>query len=308
MKDLRELPRLSDSISYLYIERAVIEQEAASVTAYRKDERIPIPIATISALFLGPGTSITHAAVKTIAESGCTLIWCGEGVSRFYASGMGDTRSAENLLRQASLCMDVKAHMEVVKRMYIIRFPKISCEGKSLQQIRGMEGIRVREAYKLWSKNTGVPWRGRTYKNDDWDDADEINQAVSIANTVLYGVCHAAIISLGYSPALGFVHTGKQLSFVYDIADLYKANVTIPAAFSAIARRQQPIDIATRTLTREYIKKHGIMKRIAGDIAWVLSSAEAEDINQCGAGKLWDDNKGAIDGGINYAQECDDNW
>ncbi len=308
MKDLRELPRLTDSISYLYIERAVIEQEAASVTAFRKGERIPIPIATISTLFLGPGTSVTHAAVKTIAESGCMLIWCGEGVSRFYASGMGETRSAENLLRQASLCMDAEAHMEVVRRMYIIRFPKISCEGKSLQQIRGMEGIRVREAYKMWSKNTGVPWHGREYKNNSWEDSDEINQAVSIANTVLYGVCHAAIISLGYSPALGFVHTGKQLSFVYDIADLYKANVTIPAAFSAIARRTQPIDIAIRTMTREFIKKHGVMKRIAGDIDWVFSSAEDADINKDGVGKLWNDNTIAINGGINYAQEFDENW
>lgn len=308
MKDLRELPHLSESISYLYIERAVIEQEAASITAFRKGERIPIPIAAVTVLFLGPGTSVSHAAVKTIAENGCMLIWCGEGASRFYASGIGETRSAENLLRQAVLCLDGKAHMEVVRRMYLIRFPKISCEGKTLQQIRGMEGIRVREAYKFWSKTTGIPWRGRAYKDDDWDDADEINKALSIANTVLYGVCHAAIVSLGYSPGLGFVHTGKQLSFVYDIADLYKANVTIPSAFSSVACKTQPFDAAVRTLTREFIKKHGVMKRIASDIAWLFSADESADINQKGAGNLWDERSGTVEGGVNYSREGDADW
>lgn len=308
MKDLNELPRLSDSISYLYIERAVIEQEAASVTAFRKDERIPIPVASISVLFLGPGISITHSAVKTISENGCMLIWCGEGLSRFYASGMGETRSAENLLRQAALCMDARAHMEVVRRMYVIRFPQISCKDKTLQQIRGMEGIRMREAYKLWSKTTGVPWHGRTYKEDEWDATDDINQAISLANTVLYGVCHAAIVSLGYSPALGFVHTGKQLSFVYDIADLYKANVTIPAAFSAVAQGVKPPEISVRTLTRQFIKKHGVMKRIAGDIAWLFSFDECADINRSGASNLWDDQLGMVDGGVNYSKECDEDW
>ena len=300
MKDLHALPRLSDSISYLYIERAVIEREAGSVTAFRKDERIPIPIATLTTLFLGPGTSISHAAVKTIAESGCMVIWCGEGVSRFYAAGMGETRSGENLLRQAACCMDEEAHMRVVRRMYIRRFPDINCEDKTLQQIRGMEGIRVRQAYRFWSKNTGIPWYGRATKGD-WDKSDDINQALSIAHTVLYGICHSAILSLGYSPGLGFIHTGKQLSFVYDIADLYKADTTIPAAFQALLRPAEDRNVAVRTLTRKFIKQHGVMKRIATDIHWLFSTEEDEDKNQVGAGRLWDDIEGSIAGGRNFA-------
>lgn len=309
MKDLNTLPRLSDSISYLYIERAVIEQEAASITAFRKGERIPIPVATIDALFLGPGTKITHAAVRTAADCGCMLIWCGEGASHFYASGMGETRSAANLLNQARRCMDAKEHMKVVRRMYEIRFPDISCEGKTLQQIRGMEGIRVREAYRLWSKNTGIKWNKRSYKNDDWDETDPINKAISIANTVLYGVCHAAIVSLGYSPGLGFVHTGKQLSFVYDIADIYKADVIIPASFSAVARSSEPADYTVRTLTRQYIKQCDIMKRIAKDIGWILSSdGEDDDVNKTDPGELWNGNENTVSGGINYAVEDKEIW
>lgn len=234
MKNLQELPKLRDSITYLYLEHAVIEQNDTAIVAIQKDGRIPIPIAAMTCLLLGPGTSVTHAAIRAICENGCMAIWCGEGATRFYAAGIGETRSAKNLLCQAKACMDEALHMQAVRRMYAIRFPNVKTDHLTLQQIRGMEGIRVRKAYELASRMTGVKWNKRSYKNQDWDMADPVNQALSEANAMLYGLCHAAIVSLGYSPGLGFVHTGKQLSFVYDIADLYKAETTIPAAFETV--------------------------------------------------------------------------
>lgn len=301
-KDLHELPRLSDSISYLYIEHAKIEQSSMSIEAVKKDGIIAIPAASLTLLMLGPGTSITHAAVKALSENGCMAVWCGEGVSRFYAFGTGETRSAANLLRQAKLCMDEQAHISVVRRMYERRFPDIKCEGFTLQQIRGMEGIRVRQAYKIWSKQAGILWKGRDYKSNNWDDADPINRGLSIANTVLYGVCHAAIVSLGYSPGLGFIHTGKQLSFVYDIADLYKADVTIPAAFETAALDSTNMQQEIRIRTRQLIKKHNIMKRIPEDIDWVFSIDSHDDPNKDTPGDLWDDQDDSVKGGINYAK------
>ena len=301
-RDLHELPKLSDSISYLYIERAVIEQSALSVEAIRADGRIPIPAAALTVLFLGPGTSITHAAVKALADNGCMVIWCGEGVSRFYASGMGETRSAVNLIRQAKLCMDEDAHMQVVRRMYERRFPDIKCENLSLQQIRGMEGIRVRQAYKLWSKTAGVMWKGRDYKNNEWDSADPINRALSAANSVLYGICQAAIVSLGYSPGLGFIHTGKQLSFVYDIADLYKADITIPAAFETVALNSPDPEREVRIKVRLYLKRQNVLKRIPEDLNWIFSYKDEEDVNQVLPGDLWDDQVDHIEGGVNHAK------
>ena len=146
-------------------------------------------------------------------------IWCGEHAERFYAAGVGETRSAKNLLVQAKACMDAERHLEVAKRMYQIRFSNLKTEGLTLQQLRGMEGIRVRKAYELAARTTGVRWKKRSYKTEEWDQADPVNQALSEANALLYGLCHAAIVSLGYSPGLGFIHTGKQLSFVYDVAD-----------------------------------------------------------------------------------------
>lgn len=307
MKNLQELPKLADSISYLYLEHAVIEQDDSAIVAIQKDGRVPIPIAAMTCLLLGPGTSITHAAVRTICENGCMAVWCGENGGRFYAAGTGETRSAKNLLRQARACMDEELHMAAVRRMYEIRFPKIKTQDLSLQQIRGMEGIRVRKAYELASKTTGVAWKKRSYKSKDWDASDPINQALSEANALLYGICHAAIVSLGYSPGLGFVHTGKQLSFVYDIADLYKADTTIPAAFDAVKKAGDDFSYTVRMCCRDYFARAKILSRIADDIAWILHT-DAGDVqdNAEQTGRLWDEDAGSVSGGKNYAADYGD--
>lgn len=299
-KDYHELPKVRDSISYLYIEHAVIEQENSSIVVIREDGRIPVPVSSLTCLLLGPGTNITHAAVRAAAENGCMIVWCGEAAGRFYASGMGETRSAANLLLQAKLCMDPEAHMDVVRRMYEIRFPKTPTKGLTLQQIRGMEGIRVKQTYKTYAKQTGVKWTARNYKQENWEDADEINRALSAANAILYSVCQAAIVSLGFSTGLGFVHTGKQLSFVYDIADLYKTETSIPAAFEAVQKANGDLDQKVRLYVRQRITKAGIMKRVADDIAWIFDvPLREEQENRIDAGELWDAD-GELPGGKNY--------
>ena len=303
-KNLQILPKLRDSLSFLYVEHAVIEQDAMSIVSIQGDARTPIPIASMTVLMLGPGTNVTHAAIKAIADCGCLVVWCGERAARFYASGYGETRSAENLLHQAKLCMDPALHLQVVYRMYTRRFPGIRTDGMTLQQIRGVEGIRVREAYRNASKASGVKWNKRDYKTENWDDADEINRALSYANTILYGICQAAITSLGYSTGLGFIHTGKLLSFVYDIADLYKATVTIPAAFDAIGQAPADLERSIRIECRKYLHSQKVLSRIPEDIAWIFGlDAEGGDQNALQAGDLWDGMGTTIRGGVNYANE-----
>ena len=303
-RDLNQLPKLRDSLSFLYIERAVIEQDDLSIVVLRNDERIPVPIAAMTVLLLGPGVRITHAAIKAICDNGCTVIWCGEFASRFYAVGMGETRSAANLLLQARLCMDEAAHMEVVRRMYIRRFPDMDCTNLTLRQIRGLEGIRVREAYRRFANQYGVSWKKRDYKQDSWDEADPINRALSTANAVLYGIGQAAIVSLGYSPGLGFIHTGKMLSFVYDIADLYKLDCALPAAFSVVGGSYTDLERDVRSACRKWIRSARILQRIPEDIRWILeSSASDAHENAFGAGDLWDTGGEALPGGRNYAGE-----
>ena len=302
-KDLRELPKLRDSISYVYMEHARIEQEAAAVIFEVEDGKIPVPVASLTCLMLGPGTTITHAAVKTITENGCLIIWCGENATRFYASGMGETRSARNVLLQAQLCMNPEKHMKVVRKMYEIRFPNMPTQGMTLEQIRGMEGIRVRQAYQVASKQYGVKWHARDYKQDDWNQADPINRALSEANAILYSLCQAAIISLGYSTAMGFIHTGKMLSFVYDIADLYKTETTIPAAFEAARGNENELSRNVRIYCRKYFSSAGILKRIAKDIEQIFSIQESESDFSNSVGEIWTETGNSIKGGVNYGKE-----
>ena len=306
MKNLQELPKLADSISYLYLEHTVIEQSDTAIVAIQKGGRTPIPIAAMTCLLLGPGTSVTHAAIRAICENGCMAIWCGERGERFYAAGVGETRSARNLLIQARACMDPEQHLETAKRMYQIRFANVRTEGLTLQQLRGMEGIRVRKAYELAARTTGVRWKKRSYKTEEWDRADPVNQALSEANALLYGLCHAAVVSLGYSPGLGFIHTGKQLSFVYDVADLYKAETTIPAAFEAVraleSARGGDQKKLIRLKCRSYFANARVLSRVARDLAWILrGETDEEQDNGLRVGTLWDDELDTASGGKNYA-------
>ncbi len=302
-KDLKELPKLRDSISYFYVEHAIIDQSDSSIILHRITEDIPVPVSALTCLMIGPGTKITHAAVKTICENGCMVVWCGENGARFYAYGQGETRSAKNTLIQAKCCMDEELHMLIVRRMYEMRFPKMDCKNMTLQQIRGLEGIRVRKAYQAAAKLNGIPWKKRSYKNTDWDASDNINRALSAANAILYSVCQASICSLGYSAALGFVHTGKMLSFVYDIADLYKAETTIPAAFEAVKKDAKNPEAHVREICRKYFHNAKIMQRIANDLGKLFEDIDNEQLEAKNTGDLWDDNVGSVDGGVNYADE-----
>jgi CRISPR-associated protein Cas1 len=264
--DLRSLPKLRDGLSYLYLEHCNIEQEMLSVAANTKEGTDPVPAAALGALMLGPGTSITHAAIKNLADNGCSVIWCGEGMVRFYALGLGETRKGTHLERQAILWANETSHMEVVKRMYRMRFSEKLPPDLTLEQVRGMEGARVRDAYAKASKESGVPWTGRNYDRGNWTATDPVNRALSAANACLYAVCLAAIVSGGYSTGLGFVHTGKALSFVYDIGDLYKVDVTIPLAFKIAAHPPSNLESEVRRECRNVFYKHKVLERVLPDI------------------------------------------
>jgi CRISPR-associated protein Cas1 len=274
MQDLHELPKLRDSLSYLYIEHAIVDRKDSAVEFINQEGRVHVPAAALSVLMLGPGTNITHAAIKVLADSGCTVLWTGEEMTRFYAQGLGETRRAYHLLKQAGLASNPKQRLEVIHRMYRKRFAGPIDHELSLEQIRGMEGSRVRSAYYQASRTFGVPWLGRRYDRKDWGGGDPVNRALSAANAVLNSVCHAAIVSGGYSPAIGFIHTGKQLSFVYDIADLYKVELTIPLAFHIAAESPERVEPRTRAACREKFREVKLLKRILPDIDELLGVEE----------------------------------
>jgi len=308
LKDLNQLPKVRDSFSYLYVEHCKIEQDAKAIAFHDKDGKTSVPCANLTTLLVGPGTTITHAAVKTLADNGCLVMWSGEGGVRFYAQGMGETRAARHLLRQAYLSSIPELRLRVVRRMYEMRFGEELAEELTLQQIRGKEGVRVRTAYGQASAATGVEWTGRSYNRTDWHSASPINRALSAANSCLYGVCQAAIVSAGYSPALGFIHTGKMLSFVYDIADLYKADLTIPIAFQMVAESEFNLESRIRHSLRDKFHQEKFLGRIIPDLETSLNvnTDDADiifDFDGAAPGGLWDGADTSVSGGINWAEE-----
>lgn len=274
MIDLHELPKMRDSLSYLYIEKAIVERKDSAVEFINEDGRVQVPAANLCVLLLGPGTKITYAAVKILGESGCSIVWTGMGMNHFYAQGMGETRKAYHLLKQAELASIPEKRTEVVLRMYHMRFKDQLDPALSLPQIRGYEGVRMRDAYAYAAEMNGVKWEGRRYDRNKWDLSDPINRALSAANALLNSLCHAAIVSGGYSPALGFIHSGKQLSFVYDIADLYKTELTIPIAFEMTAKYPGKPEPYVRAACRERFHEAKLLARILPDIDNLLQVGE----------------------------------
>lgn len=303
--DLHVLPKFRDGLSYLYVEHCRIDQEARAIAIHDASGRVPVPCANLALLMLGPGTSITHAAVSVLSDHGCLAAWCGEEGVRFYAVGMGETRSASNFLHQARMWADESLRMRVVRNLYQLRFPDKLDPELTLQQIRGMEGIRVRGSYAKAALEAGVPWSGRSYYRDQWDSADPVNRALSTANACLYGISHAAIVSAGFSPALGFIHVGKMLSFVYDIADLYKTEVAVPTAFRAAAEGGDGLERRVRIACRDVFVSKRLLERIIPDIQTALAvpteattgASDQYDLDSGAPGALWDPKTGEVAGG-----------
>ncbi|MBI2864068.1 MAG: type I-E CRISPR-associated endonuclease Cas1 [Chloroflexi bacterium] len=274
MRDLHILPKFSDRWTHLYLEHGKIDKDASSLAFHDQKGTMAIPIDQLGLLMLGPGTRVTQAAMEILAENNCLVCWTGEQGVRLYAHSTGGTHSSFRLLRQARLYSDEALRLQVVRRMYQKRFPDPLPEEVSLQQIRGMEGARVRASYQRLSAEFGVPWSGRNYDQDNWDYGDPVNRALSSANSCLYGLCHAAILSAGYSPAIGFVHTGKMLSFVYDVADLYKTETVVLVAFKTVKESAVEVERRVRIACRDLFFETRLMQRILPDIAEVLDARD----------------------------------
>jgi len=295
MDDLHALPKFRDALSYLYVEHVRIDQQDQSIAIHDARGSTAAPVAALAVLMLGPGVSITHAAIRTLADNNCLVIWCGEENVRFYACGTGGTRSAAAIIHQARLVSQETTRLEVVKRMYRMRFgnkaedpARVSGSANllnvdtalSVEQLRGMEGARVRDSYAHLSRQYSVPWSGRNYDRNNWGGTDLVNRALSCANSCLYGLCHAAILAIGYSPALGFIHTGKALSFVYDIADLYKIELTVPVAFITASEKPAQLERAVRLRCRDIFRESRLLQRIVPDIRQVLGPPPTEPADE----------------------------
>ena len=296
--DIQDLPQISDRMTFIYLEHCKINRDDSAITVMDERGITHIPSAVISVLLLGSGSDITHRAMELIGDSGISVCWIGEHGVRYYAVGRPLTHSSRLILKQAELVSNQRKHADVVKKMYVMRFPDEDVSGMTVQQLRGKEGSRVRKIYKQEAKKWNVEWNGREYDPDDFTSSDIVNQALSAAHACLYGLAHSVICSLGCSPALGFVHVGHERSFVYDIADLYKAEITIPIAFETASQPGDDLSRTVRLKVRDEFVKTRLLERMVHDIKYILSPEDIADERE--VMYLWDNKLGTVEYGKQY--------
>lgn len=273
---LKPIP-IKERNSMVFVEYGQIDvKDGAFVVIDKNGIRMHIPIGSITCLMLEPGTRVSHAAVALAAKTGTLLIWVGEAGVRLYSVGQPGGARSDKLLYQAKLALDEQLRLKVVKKMFEIRFNEAAPSRRSVNQLRGIEGGRVKKIYQRLASEHGMIWKGRSYDPSDWDTSDDLNRCISTATACLYGVTEAAILAAGYAPAIGFLHTGKPKSFVYDIADLVKFETVVPLAF-AVAKRA-PIDPEreVRIGCREIFRQSKVLRNLIPMIEDVLAAGEIE--------------------------------
>lgn len=282
LKPPKPIP-IKERASILFLERGQLDViDGAFVLVDVNGVRTVIPVGGFVCLMLEPGTRVSHMAVVLAARAGTLLIWVGEAGVRLYAAGQPGGARADRLLYQARLALDEDARLKVVRRMYALRFNDEPPARRSVDQLRGIEGARVREYYKLLAERHGVKWSGRSYDPKDWDSGNLINRCLSSATASLYGLAEAAILAAGYAPAIGFLHTGKPQSFVYDIADIFKFETVVPEAFRVVAAveqnqlldRERILDpvASTRRRCRDAFRRTNLLAKLIPTIEDILSA------------------------------------
>jgi CRISP-associated protein Cas1 len=278
----RPIP-IKDRASIIFLEKGRLDVlDGAFVLVDENGVRVHIPIGGVVCLMLEPGTRVSHAAVALAARAGTLLIWVGEAGVRLYAAGQPGGARSDRLLYQARLALDDEARLRVVRRMYALRFNEEPPARRSADQLRGIEGARVRETYKAIAARYGVSWHGRDYDPQDWNSADIVNRCLSAATAALYGITEAAILAAGYAPAIGFLHSGKPQSFVYDIADIFKFETVVPEAFRVAGAAQSSRPLEGRPVSdpvgevrrrcRDSFRRADILSRLIPTIDDVLAA------------------------------------
>lgn len=266
---------IKERLSVVFVEKGHLDVlDGAFVVVDKSGVRTHLPVGGVACLMLEPGTRVSHAACALAARVGTLLVWVGEAGVRLYSSGQPGGARADRLLYQARLALDENLRLKVVRKMYALRFGEEPPARRSVEQLRGIEGARVRRLYQLLAQQYGVEWKARNYDTSEWDKGDLPNRCLSSATACLYGVTEAAVLAAGYAPAVGFIHTGKPLSFVYDIADLFKFDTVVPAAFKVAASQPRNAEQQVRLACRDIFRQSRLLERIIPAIEEILAAGE----------------------------------
>lgn len=297
--EISELSKVSDRITFLYLEHAKLNRIDSAISVADSTGTVYIPAAIISVLLLGPGIDVTHRAMELMGDAGMAVVWVGEDGVRQYAHGRSLNHSSILLQAQAKLVSNTRTRLAVARKMYQMRFPGMDVSGLTMQQLRGKEGARIRRVYQDQSQKTGVAWSRREYKVDDFESSTPINQALTAAHQALYGLSYSVIVALGASAGLGFIHTGHDLSFVYDFSDLYKADYSIPIAFEMVKEYgKDDIAVHTRHAMRDAFKDGKLIEKMVKDLKYLLDIKNQDEVHAVMS--LWDNKKGLQKFGVQY--------
>lgn len=304
--ELTELSRVRDRITFLYLEHAKLNRQDSAILVTDSRGTAFVPAAIVSVLMLGPGVDVTHRAMELMGDTGMGVVWVGEQGVRQYAHGRALNHSSRLLEAQAKLVSNNQTRVAVARKMYQMRFPNDDVSGLTMQELRGKEGSRVRQVYRHESRKNDVPWSRREYNPDNFDSGTPINKALTAAHQALYGLSYSVIVAMGASAGLGFVHTGHDLSFVYDFADLYKAEISIPVAFQVAAQFGDDKDIGARTrlAMRDAFAASKILVRMIQDLTSILGVTETNI--SVDLVNLWDDKLGLQKFGVQYHEFKED--
>ena len=276
------LPQVKDKYPFIYLERGRLEIDDSSIKWIDAEGNVvPLPVATLNALLLGPGTTITHDAVKTATAANCSVCWVGEDSLLFYAAGFLPTADTRNLKFQIEVAADAAKSLAAARRMFARRFPDADLEGKTLKEMMGMEGHRVRALYQRKAEEYQVGWKGRKFVPGKFETSDTVNQILTASNAALYGILCSAVHSMGYSPHIGFIHSGSPLPFIYDLADLYKEHLCIDLAFALtrdMGSRYNKYKVSEAF--RQRVIDMNLLAQLGDDMAEVLGAKDARRRSQ----------------------------
>ncbi len=269
--EIRAIPA-SQRWTFVHLERGYLEKDGHALVLRQGELLTHIPVGLFTCIQIGPGVVVTHEAVKTCAQEQCLLIWVGEQGVRCYSAGQPGGASAERILEQAALRLDPKKRLTVARNLYRYMFGEEPPQCRSIDELRGIEGNRVKSFYKDCAKRHGVTWLRRDYDPNNFSSSDDLNKALSVANAALYGVCESVILTLGYSPAIGFIHSGDARSFVFDLADTIKMQAAVETAFAVIGTKPTEVEGCVRRACRDQFRELDLARRLVTTLEEVMQA------------------------------------
>lgn len=282
----------ADRHGLVWLERGQLKVEngclrflaAASDTLDAGDYQLPHQ--SVSTVLLGPGTSVSHDALRLLARHGCCLCAIGEGGVRLYTAPPLAPDTSTLARRQVTLWAAKMKRLEVARRMYALRFGEI-VRTRDIEVLRGMEGARIKRAYTLAAEKFAIPWNGRRYDRANPNRTDLANQALNHAAVTMQAAAAVAVASTGTIPQLGFVHEESGQAFVLDIADLKRHDVVLDIAFGAAkeaAGSPHTIDRFVRTRAANTFRKRDVINGLIEAIKTVLANPDDGDDGVAQAG------------------------